>query len=187
MADEKVAAVAAGPEVEKPRQATSEAGQYPDPRSLEAVMRHRRDHGQKHLLRFLSTISREDFIRPLECLTGGSIRDRLVHMVDAEGFWMSVLQQRVHDPLSPAGFSDLDSIIPIMQEASDRTLNVLHTVDADWFVRQSLFAHPHRKEPLRLVPSLVVLHILTHEYHHKGQICLAARALGYTPPDLDFI
>jgi hypothetical protein len=35
------------------------------------------------------------------------------------------------------------------------------------------------------VPSLVVLHVLTHEFHHKGQICTAAPAMGYAPQDLD--
>ena len=185
MAEEKTQAVAT--EGEKQTGIGSGTWPFPDPRALESVMRHQHERGQDLLLRFLSSIGREDFVTPLECLAGGSIRDRVVHMVDAESFWMSVLTNRVHQPLQPADYADMDAILPAWRAATDLTLNFLHTVDIAWFVREGLFAHPHRPEPLKLVPSLVVLHVLTHAYHHKGQICVAARLLGYTPPDLDFI
>ena len=107
-------------------------------------------------------------------------------MAETERFWMSVLQNRVSDPLPAEQLPDVDSILPLYEEATDRTLNVLHTADAGWFVREDLFALPGRPTPHRLIPSLVVLHVLTHEFHHKGQICAAARMLGYEPPDLDF-
>jgi uncharacterized damage-inducible protein DinB len=160
---------------------------YPDPRSLERVLLFHRDHARIRLLRFLAELEREDYIRPLECLAGESIRDRMVHIVDAEGFWMSVLQNRVHDGLRPADYPDVDALVPRSHEATDRTLNLLHTADADWFIRQSLFSLPGRSAPVPLIPSMVVLHVLTHEFHHKGQICAAARSIGYEPPDLDLI
>jgi len=30
-------------------------------------------------------------------------------------------------------------------------------------------------------------HVMTHEFHHKGQIMTMGRMLGYTPPDADVI
>jgi uncharacterized damage-inducible protein DinB len=98
-----------------------------------------------------------------------------------------VLQNRVHTAARPADYADLDSILPLYGEATDRTLNVLHTADQGWFVREGLFSVTGREAPQRLVPSLVVLHVLTHEFHHKGQITAAARAMGHEPPDLDFL
>ena len=147
-----------------------------------------RDHARGRLLKFLAEMKREDFTRPLDCLAGGSIRDRLVHMVDTEGFWMSALQNRVHDSLPAVQFQTVDDLVPLYREATDRTLNILHTADTAWFSRPSVFSLPGRGTPVPLIPSLVCIHVLTHEFHHKGQICTWRGAEhGYEPPDLDFI
>ncbi len=38
------------------------------------------------------------------------------------------------------------------------------------------------------VPALqVITHVITHEFHHKGQILSISRLLGYTPVDTDVI
>lgn len=33
----------------------------------------------------------------------------------------------------------------------------------------------------------VFTHVITHEFHHKGQMLSISRSLGYTPPDTDII
>jgi uncharacterized damage-inducible protein DinB len=181
-----------GTEVGDPRAATGSATEtqvtaYPDPRGLESVFLYHRDHARKKLFEFLAGFERDDFTRPLDCLGEGSIRDRAVHMMDTERFWTSVLQNRVSTPLRTEDFPDANSLVASSHEATDRTLNILHTADAGWFNRPDLFSLPGRGAPLTLVPSMVILHVLTHEFHHKGQICAAARAMGYEVPDLDLI
>ena len=39
--------------------------------------------------------------------------------------------------------------------------------------------------PLSATPLQVFTHVLTHEFHHKGQIMSMCRLLGYPPPDTD--
>lgn len=36
-------------------------------------------------------------------------------------------------------------------------------------------------------PLEVFTHVITHEYHHKGQLLFFSRQLGYTPVDTDVI
>ncbi|MNY72090.1 DinB family protein [compost metagenome] len=36
-------------------------------------------------------------------------------------------------------------------------------------------------------PFKLFSHVITHEYHHKGQILSLSRHLGYTPVDTDII
>ena len=36
-------------------------------------------------------------------------------------------------------------------------------------------------------PLELFTHMLTHEFHHKGQIMSMCRLLGHTPPDTDVI
>lgn len=36
-------------------------------------------------------------------------------------------------------------------------------------------------------PLALFTHVITHEFHHKGQMVSMSRILGYTPPDTDLI
>jgi uncharacterized damage-inducible protein DinB len=38
---------------------------------------------------------------------------------------------------------------------------------------------------LSATPVQVFTHVLTHEFHHKGQIMSMCRLLGHQPPDTD--
>lgn len=38
---------------------------------------------------------------------------------------------------------------------------------------------------LRATPLQVFTHVITHEFHHKGQMMTMCRLLGYPPPDTD--
>jgi len=34
-------------------------------------------------------------------------------------------------------------------------------------------------------PAFIILHIVTHAFHHKGQVAAMLRTLGYPAPDTD--
>jgi uncharacterized damage-inducible protein DinB len=54
----------------------------------------------------------------------------------------------------------------------NRTYHVLTTRPVDW------------GGELRS-PAFIVLHVITHAFHHKGQIVAMLRILGYPAPDTD--
>lgn len=59
------------------------------------------------------------------------------------------------------------------------------TTDRDW---TTVYAKTYRDGTtcsLRLEDAL--LQVITHDTHHRGQVLVLARQLGYTPPDLDFL
>ncbi len=76
-------------------------------------------------------------------------------------------------------------IAPIVEEVSDRIQNVLSGADEDWFAREMTVSAGG--QTMRLIPAMAAVHMLTHEYHHKGQIVTIARMLGYEPPDTDLL
>ena len=41
--------------------------------------------------------------------------------------------------------------------------------------------------PLRYTTDTLFTHVITHEFHHKGQLLTLSRILGYVPPDEDII
>jgi uncharacterized damage-inducible protein DinB len=36
-------------------------------------------------------------------------------------------------------------------------------------------------------PGFILLHVITHAFHHKGQIVTMLRIVGYPAPDIDLI
>jgi uncharacterized damage-inducible protein DinB len=44
-----------------------------------------------------------------------------------------------------------------------------------------------RNGEVSVTPLQLFTHVLTHEFHHKGQILTMCRLLGYIPPDTDVI
>jgi uncharacterized damage-inducible protein DinB len=54
--------------------------------------------------------------------------------------------------------------------------------------RRSLTREIKRKGiTLTLTPLQLFTHVITHEFHHKGQILTMSRTLGYIPVDTDVI
>jgi len=159
---------------------------YPSPRAMTAVFEQVRRRSRKLLFEFLATVPRDDFVRSIPEAGDRSLRDVLVHLVGTNAYWISLLQNRPQEPLRPDDLPTIESIVAVHEEVADRIHHVLANADEGWFTREETFSHPRGKTE-RLVPAWVTVHMLTHEFHHKGQIAMMARILGYTPPDMDFI
>jgi uncharacterized damage-inducible protein DinB len=162
-----------------------ETPDYPSPQAMATVWDHHRRDSRKRLLEFLSTLSEADFVRPLPEAGMKSVRDLIVHTVDASGFWINLIRNRPHVPMDPADFPTPRSIVPAADEIADRIHDALTGADREWFGRETTVSHGG--ESWQVVPMMAVMHMLTHEYHHKGQIVMLARMLGYRPPDTDLL
>jgi uncharacterized damage-inducible protein DinB len=46
---------------------------------------------------------------------------------------------------------------------------------------------PGREQQFTVTPLQLFTHVITHEFHHKGQVLTMSRQLGYTPVDTDII
>jgi uncharacterized damage-inducible protein DinB len=46
-------------------------------------------------------------------------------------------------------------------------------------------ANPGSK--IKLTALELITHVITHEFHHKGQVMTMARLSGFTPPDADIL
>lgn len=113
------------------------------------------------------------------------MRDHLVHTIDASRFWINLIRNRPYAPLNLGDFQTLESILPVVDETAEQIHGVLKDADPEWFASETTVMH--NGEVIRLVPAMAVVHMLTHEYHHKGQIVMLARRLGYQPPDTDLL
>ena len=143
------------------------------------------------LLDFCSEIKPEDFTRQ-NGFAWQSVRDSLVHIADCYYAWLG-------------SFVLLNTIKPITPKEELVSFNVekikLRFAEVDQFVDEVLDRHgnqlfemierkiPWREDPeiVELSPGKLLMHTITHEYHHKGQITAMLRQMGYEPPNTDVL
>lgn len=111
----------------------------------------------------------------------------LVHIFRAERIWLARLQERA----SATEWS----------QPEDEQLTTLRTewplLQAKWQNWANGLSDPHTERILQYIDLRgnswaqpvwqVVLHVVNHSTHHRGQVSGFLRALGKTPPPLDFI
>lgn len=138
------------------------------------------------LLDYCSTIRANDLTASPSHFGGGNIRNLLVHIANVYGFWLGTFAlRRSVAPVSPDSVQSVRAIRPLYDRMDLLTADFIrHFSDGDATVTGDI---PGRSEPVTTTPLALLTHVITHEFHHKGQIMSMTRQLGYTPPDADII
>ncbi|GAB2792166.1 DinB family protein [Rhabdobacter roseus] len=137
------------------------------------------------LLDYCGTLAPADFVQENSTFGRGSIRNLLVHVANVYEFWIGK-----HGLKKDLAFTPYEAVTTM----ADVTL-VYASVDAlvseflryldEQAVTEISFdrdGSTHWVPPLKLFT-----HVVTHEFHHKGQVLSLSRHLGYLPVDTDVI
>ena len=116
---------------------------------------------------------------------GGSMRNLLVHIANCYEFWIG--NNALKKIQSVTNFPEVDDIVSIR--------GVFEQVDTLVFEFLDRMASDIGKEvPYEIngsrgsAPAFKLFtHVVTHEFHHKGQLLSLSRHLGYTPVDTDIM
>ena len=149
----------------------------------------RKFHGWTHasldlVLDHLSTMPAGDYLKEVSGFGFPTLREQTIHVFNCEGFWVHTLQglpyaDRTVDQCPLVADARLlqkevsQSTHAYLSTLTDQGLDAnteLHFSDGDFAVR---------------TPALILHHVLTHAFHHKGQIVAMCRALGHPAPDTD--
>jgi len=139
------------------------------------------------LFDFCYTISNEDFVKTVEEFNNSSIKNLFVHIANVYLFWI--------------GNNALRKELPFFKEESFCTMNEVQSLfeQVDTIVHNFLKHFNARLgEPIEITiarlgktihttPLTIFTHVITHEFHHKGQILSMGRQHGYVPTDTDVI
>ena len=115
----------------------------------------------------------------------GSIRNTLVHIVSAEAGWLERCGgpkrgQRLH----PADFPTLNSVTRIWNKVEVNMTRLLLDLSEEDLRRKVEFSfEPSRQYSMAIGEMLH--HAALHGIHHRGQVALLLRVLGYVPGNLD--
>ncbi len=148
-------------------------------------------HTRKTLLDFCRDLPQDDFTNE-NAFGWGSIRHTLVHTADCYHAWLgSFLLLKTKEPLTPKNeIKDvtLDDIVNRFGQADDYVKEVLDHFagQMDETISRKI---PWRDgvDPISMTPEKLLFHVVTHEYHHKGQVMAMVRQLGYEPPNTDVL
>ena len=141
---------------------------------------------------FCSELDPNDFSRRVDGFGFQSMRDSLVHISDCYHAWLgSYVLLKTKKPITTKEDlteMDLDEI-------------KVRFVQVDLYVKEvfEVFSN-HMDEPIQrmipwrvegdiisITPGKLLMHTITHEFHHKGQIVAMARQMGYEPPSTDVL
>ncbi len=136
------------------------------------------------LLNHLSAISPEDYVRVLPAFGFPTLREQVVHIFNCESFWIQTLQQFPHVDRNPAECPGVVDAKLFKQEVSGHTLAYLSGL-TDQELNSTKELHFPDGDTTARTPALVLHHVLTHAFHHKGQIVAMCRVLGHPAPDTD--
>jgi len=113
-----------------------------------------------------------------------SLRNQLVHMLSTENGWVLDLQDLPSPRLDPADFPDVVAIRARKRQVFDATVAYVRSLSAEQ-LNATLPARPREWFGPLQSPAFILHHVITHTFHHKGQLVAMFRQLGYPAPDTD--
>jgi uncharacterized damage-inducible protein DinB len=149
----------------------------------------RKFHGWTHaslnlVLDHLSTIPTSDYGKKLPNFGFRTLREQAIHIFNCEGFWIYTLQGLRYVDRDPEECPALADAKHLQQEVNGLTLNYLSNL-TDQQLNTNTELHFPDGDVAARTPALVLHHVLTHAFHHKGQLVAMCRALGYPAHDTD--
>ena len=137
------------------------------------------------LFDYCKTIPAADLLREHSSFgRGGSMRNLMVHNANVYEFWIGQQTFKEAYPLTAyESVADITALIRLYEQA-DHLAGRLITLAGTGTSAVTC----ERKGSMVEIPILKLFtHVITHEFHHKGQVLSISRMLGYTPADTDVI
>ena len=140
----------------------------------------------KKLFQVASQLTSEQFTQTVAG-SYGSIRNTLVHVLSAEWGWLDRCGGPERGPaLRPDDFPTLESLVNAWRTVEGYVREFLSKLKDEELNRTVEFTNP-RGEKRSGVLGALLQHGATHGVHHRGQVALLLRSLGYTPGNFDLL
>lgn len=115
---------------------------------------------------------------------GGTVVSLLVHVVNTYEAWIGIraLQRRIEfSEVSES--TTLDDVARMFSAVDEMMAAFIQSIqNATEPIQYERNNKQNADNPLKFFT-----HVITHEYHHKGQILSLSRSLGYVPVDTDVL
>jgi uncharacterized damage-inducible protein DinB len=113
-----------------------------------------------------------------------SIHAQVIHLLGCESRWVRRLQVKTIGDWDPARWPSIRDARLLQREVAVQTLSYLSGITQHQLNADTILHFPDGDTATR-TPALVLHHVFTHTFHHKGQIVAMCRILGHPAPDTD--
>jgi uncharacterized damage-inducible protein DinB len=134
----------------------------------------------------ISQLTPEQFTEPI---AGGheSIRNTLVHVLSAEWGWLNRCGGPERGPrLNPADYPNTETLKGTWSKVEAYVREFLSVLKDEDLARDVEFMND-RGEKRSMPLGNLLQHAASHGVHHRGQIALMLRSLGYAPGNIDML
>jgi uncharacterized damage-inducible protein DinB len=140
---------------------------------------------RRRILKLLEQVDREDLTRELG-VGWGSIHGILVHLMNTEIYWIDTVLRGVEtERVLSEECEDMDAISKHWSRVEENTRNLLSDVNEAYL--QNVQSVRWDGTIISFTVAKALLHVATHEIHHRGLVIGLLRQMGYDPPDVNML
>lgn len=140
----------------------------------------------KRLLAVVAQLTPEQFARTVVG-SWGSVRNTLVHILNAEWGWLDRCGGHARGPsLKADDYPTVESLVETWTKVEEWMRTFLAGLDDGELKRTVEFKNP-RGETQSMVLGEMMQHGANHGVHHRGQVALLLRVLGHAPGNFDLV
>jgi uncharacterized damage-inducible protein DinB len=140
----------------------------------------------KKVFDVISRLTPEEFTRSVGG-SYGSIRNTLVHMLSTEWGWLSRCGGPERGPrLNAANYPTLESLVETWHKVEGYERDFLSKLKDGDLARNAEYTND-RGEKRSMPVGELLQHAANHGVHHRGQVALLLRLLGYVPGNFDLL
>ena len=136
------------------------------------------------LLTRIATVPDNLLRQPLEGFGFPTVWRQLVHILTVEENWVHDLQFKPFDGWSEEDCPTLAALLAEKSRIRDETRAYLDGL-TETQLNTTLPSRPEGWSGELRSPAFILLHVITHTFHHKGQVVAMFRTLGHPAPDTD--
>jgi uncharacterized damage-inducible protein DinB len=137
------------------------------------------------LMQHVGTIPRELWNKSIDGFGRPTVWEQLVHILTCEEGWVCDLQNLPFAGWTEEDAPTMDDLVAQKKRVAEATRKYVDSL-TEAQLNATLATRPVDWGGELRSPAFILLHVITHAFHHKGQVVAMARLLGYPAPDTDF-
>jgi uncharacterized damage-inducible protein DinB len=139
------------------------------------------------LLEYCASVAPETLAQQRPEFGLGSMAGAMLHIAGCYQFWLArTLYGRSEVEFESQPCPDAAGLAKLFAEEVDPLVEeVLTGYPGARLSAPLAIVVPWQPQPLQVSPLWLLTHVITHEFHHKGQVVAYGRILGYPPPETD--
>jgi len=136
------------------------------------------------LLQHVATVPDELQHKPVSGFGHPSVWKQLVHILTCEEGWVHDLQNKSFAGWNEEDCSTMADLLAAKERIREATQTYLVNLTEEQ-LNTTLAERPVDWGGELRSPAFILLHVITHAFHHKGQVVAMLRIHGYPAPDTD--